>query len=144
MPHLQWLDLNNNRLSEVSFDVFRNTRKLQVIYFDNTFRLLLNLLLQVLLAAHNELETFHAETFRVLGGLRVVDFSNNKIRMLPDGLFFGEGLEKLDLSHNDISRMPLSSLSYGSASTLCDFDLSHNVIAAIPNGEMFGRFKVLY
>lgn len=143
MPHLHWLDLSHNRLMEISFDTFRNTRKLQVsnIYFFRT-RFLNFFPMQVFLASHNNLENFHAETFRVLSGLRVVDLSHNAIRVLPDGLFFGEGLEKLDLSHNDINRMPLSSLSFGSASSLCDLDLSHNDIASIPNGEMFGRFKV--
>lgn len=75
--------------------------------------------------------------------LRIVDLSHNNFRLLPDGLFFGEGLEKLDLSHNDLNRMPLQSMSFGSASTLCDLDFSHNDIASIPNGDMFSRFKVL-
>nr|CAD7567857.1 unnamed protein product [Timema californicum] len=30
MPHLQWLDLSGNSISELDFDVFRNTRRLQV------------------------------------------------------------------------------------------------------------------
>lgn len=71
-----------------------------------------------------------------------MDLSHNNIRVLPDGLFFGEGLEKLDHSYNDIARMPLASMSFGSASTLCDLDLSNNEIATIPNGEILSRFKV--
>lgn len=30
MPHLQWLDLGDNELAELEYDVFRNTRNLQV------------------------------------------------------------------------------------------------------------------
>jgi hypothetical protein len=30
MPHLQWLDLSSNKLAELDFDTFRNTRMLQV------------------------------------------------------------------------------------------------------------------
>ena len=31
MQHLQWLDLTANKLSEIDFDTFRNSKKLQVI-----------------------------------------------------------------------------------------------------------------
>lgn len=79
-----------------------------------------------------------------MANLRVVDMSHNKIRTLPDGLFFGEGLEILDLSDNDMNRMPLASMSFGSASTLCELDLSNNDIASIPNGDLFSRFKVCW
>ncbi|GLV45240.1 chaoptin [Carabus blaptoides fortunei] len=126
MPHLQWLDLSGNKLSEISFDTFRNTRKLQV-----------------LLASKNKLETLHPDTFRSMVNLRVVDLSHNKIRTLPDGLFFAEGLETLDLSDNDINRMPLASMSFGSAATLCELDISNNDIASVPNGDLFSRFKSL-
>lgn len=88
------------------------------------------------------MESLNAESFRVLSSLRVADLSYNKLRSLPDGLFFAEGLEKLDLSNNDLSRMPLASLSFGSAATLCDLDLSFNDISSIANGEILGRFKV--
>lgn len=30
MPHLQWLDLSRNHIYEMDFDMFRNTKKLQV------------------------------------------------------------------------------------------------------------------
>lgn len=31
MPHLQWLDLSYNQIYELDFDIFRNTKKLQVM-----------------------------------------------------------------------------------------------------------------
>lgn len=126
MPHLQWLDLRSNRLREVGWDAFRDTKRMQV-----------------LLLAGNELEQLHADTFRTLQQLRVVDLSDNLLRNLPDGLFFSDGLEKLEIRNNALGRAPLSALSYGAAGTLHDLDLSGNQIASLPNGEMLGRFRSL-
>lgn len=97
----------------------------------------------MLLLSGNDLEQLHADTFRTLQFLRVVDLSENRIRMLPDGLFFAEGLERLELRNNEMGRAPLTSLSHGAASTLHDLDLSGNLIASLPNGELLARFRSL-
>lgn len=41
MPHLQWLDLSRNEIYEMDFDMFRNTKKLQVGPFNTFIDLLL-------------------------------------------------------------------------------------------------------
>lgn len=126
MPHLQWLDLADNVLRDIAWDAFRGTRRLQV-----------------LLLQGNRLRELHADTFRTLQQLRVVDLSRNELRQLPDGLFFGEGLERLVLSDNELARLPLAALSHGAAATLRDLDLAGNRIAHVPGGELFGRFAQL-
>lgn len=76
--------------------------------------------------------------------LRVVDFSHNKLKTLPDNLFRHDGLQSLDVSHNGLTRIPLTSLSVAAAGTLCNLDLSHNGIPAVTNGGLFIRFKVCF
>lgn len=83
------------------------------------------------------------DLFRYMTHLRVVDLSNNKIKFLPENLFREEGLEQLDLSHNNLHRMPLSSISSLAALSLCELDLSGNNIPAIGDSNVFTKFKSL-
>jgi len=126
MPHLQWLDLNHNNLYEIDFDAFRNTKKLQVLYM-----------------SWNHLHDVPTELFRGLSNLRVVDLSGNRLRSLPDSLFSDEGLERVSVSWNQLSRMPVTTFSSAAASTLCELDLSHNAIATLHAPETFSRFRSL-
>ncbi|XP_054280137.1 chaoptin-like [Macrosteles quadrilineatus] len=126
MPHLQWLDLAHNNLYEVDFDSFRNTKKLQVLYM-----------------SWNHLHDLPAELFRGLSNLRVVELSGNRLRSLPDSLFSEDGLERVSVSYNQLSRMPVSTFSPAAASTLCQLDLSHNAIATLHAPETFSRFRSL-
>ncbi|ENN73885.1 hypothetical protein YQE_09513, partial [Dendroctonus ponderosae] len=71
----------------------------------------------------------------------MVDISNNRIRALPDNLFREEGLEKLDLSSNLLSKMPLNTLAIPAAQTLCELDLSWNLISSLSHGGLLERFK---
>lgn len=77
MPHLQWLDLSYNWIHELDFDAFKNTKQLQLVYFD-----------------HNHLTDIPQDIFKPIQGLRIVDFSHNKLRGLPDNLFYNGGMEK--------------------------------------------------
>ncbi|KAK4882835.1 hypothetical protein RN001_006154 [Aquatica leii] len=126
MPHLQWIDLSFNRLLEFEYNTFKNTRHLQVI----------NL-------SHNYIAEVPKDLFRSLYNLRVVDMSHNRLKFVPDNLFKEEGLERLDLSNNQLSRLPLTSLSTAAASTLCEFDLSFNGISSLTHGEMLSKFERL-
>ncbi|KAH1028507.1 hypothetical protein HUJ05_001861 [Dendroctonus ponderosae] len=126
MPHLQWLDLSSNHIYEMDFDMFRNTKKLQVLD-----------------VSHNRITDIPNDIFRFLANLRMVDISNNRIRALPDNLFREEGLEKLDLSSNLLSKMPLNSLAIPAAQTLCELDLSWNLISSLSHGGLLERFKKL-
>ncbi|KAF5276013.1 hypothetical protein FQA39_LY00809 [Lamprigera yunnana] len=126
MPHLQCIDLSFNKLLEFEYDTFKNTRHLQVI----------NL-------SHNYIAEVPKDLFRSLYNLRVVDMSHNRLKFVPDNLFKEEGLERLDLSNNQLSRLPLTSLSTAAASTLCEFDLSFNGITSLTHGQMLSKFEVL-
>lgn len=94
------------------------------------------------MASHNDLSEVPVDLFRYLTKLRVVDLSHNELRFLPENFFKEEGLERLDLSHNSINRLPLISLSTGAASTLCELDLSWNGISSIADAGLFSKFKV--
>ncbi|KAJ9598947.1 hypothetical protein L9F63_010541 [Diploptera punctata] len=126
MPHLQWLDLSYNQLAEMDFDTFRNTRNLQV-----------------LLLAHNWLSDIPAELFRFNTDLRFLDMSHNRLRALPDNFLSDDGMEHLDVSHNLLSRPPVTSLGPAAAATLCELDLSYNSIAALQSIDLLSRFKSL-
>lgn len=52
--------------------------------------------------SENQLTEIAAETFRNLGDLRIVDLSSNLLRTLPDSLFLGDDLSKLDVSDNQV------------------------------------------
>lgn len=110
---------------DIDSDTFRNTRKLQV----------LNL-------AHNFLPEVSYDTFRTLGDLRIVDLSYNNLRSLPDNLFTGDELEMLDLSNNQLTKIPVTALTNVAALTLCQLDLSHNHIGAIHSMDLSNKFRV--
>lgn len=125
--NLVWLDIGYNQITEMGFDAFRGSRKLQVFT-----------------ASHNRLVDLPSDLFKGFTELRLVDFSHNKLRVLPD-TFFNEdslSLEALNMAHNELSRMPVLSFAAQSAGVLCDMDVSYNVITTLPVFEMFSRFKV--
>lgn len=94
-------------------------------------------------AASNRIAEIPNDLFRFLGNLRIVDFSHNRLRVLPDSLFRETGLERLDLSHNFLGKLPINSMSVASAVTLCELDLSWNNIASISHGGLLAKFKVI-
>ncbi|XP_050421139.1 chaoptin [Adelges cooleyi] len=126
LNHLIWLDLGYNRISEVGFDALKSSRKLQVVMMN-----------------HNRLVDMPNDLFKGFAELRIADFSYNKIRVLPDMFFSEDSLEVLNLAHNELSRMPVLAFAIHSAGLVCDMDLSHNMITALPVFEMFSRFKSL-
>ncbi|CAH1114704.1 unnamed protein product [Psylliodes chrysocephalus] len=126
LRHLQWLDISHNGMYEMDFDMFRNTKKLQV-----------------LIASHNRIADVSNDLFRFLSNLRIVDLSHNRLRALPDNLFREEGLERLDLSHNMLSKLPLTSMSVATAMTVCELDLSWNSISSVAHGGLLTRFRKL-
>jgi len=127
LNNLLWLDLGYNRIAEIGFDSFRGSKKLQVF-----------------IMSHNRLVdlTYNSDLCKGCTDLRIVDFSFNKIRVLPDMFFTEDSMEVLNMAHNELSRMPVLSFSAQSAGALCDMDLSHNIITTLPVFEMFSRFKV--
>ncbi|CAH1176590.1 unnamed protein product [Phaedon cochleariae] len=126
MRHLQLLDISYNGMYELDFDMFRNTKKVQVLR-----------------ASHNNIADVPNDLFRFLTNLRIVDLSHNRLRSLSDNLFREEGLERLDISHNFLSKLPLSSMTVATAMTLCELDLSWNSISSLSHGGLITRFKRL-
>lgn len=112
--HLQWLDLSNNIISWIDYDTFRNTRKLQ--YLD---------------LSDNLLSAIPDELFKLVNGLRILNLRRNYLKSLPENLIFNEGLERIDLSHNQFTKIPASSITNLAALTVCDVDLSDNHIGTI-------------
>ncbi|XP_029169466.1 LOW QUALITY PROTEIN: chaoptin [Nylanderia fulva] len=126
MPHLQWLDLRRNDVSEVDFDCFKNTRNLQVLFL-----------------SWNEITDIPAEALRPLKKLRIVDLSHNRLRTLPDNVFAECNIESLDLSHNQFTRLPIKSMSLISAASLTNLDMSWNVLSGIHSTDTIFRLRSL-
>lgn len=124
--HLQWLDLSSNQIMDLDFDTFRNTRKLQY----------LNL-------ARNALAEVPGEIFKFVSGLRVIDLSHNNLRSLAENIFFNEGLESLNLANNQLTKIPVTSITNLAALSVCDIDLSNNHIGAIHSADLSNKFRSL-
>lgn len=77
-----------------------------------------------------------------MGDLRIVDISSNELKNLPDSLFVGDDLEKIDISHNFLTKIPVGSITNLAALTLCEIDLSHNHIGAIHSMDISNKFRV--
>lgn len=98
--------------------------------------------LQVIKLSQNYLSEVPYDIFKSLNDLRIVDFSFNSLKSLPDNLFSGDAMEDLDLSHNQLTKIPVSALSNLAALTLCELDLSHNHIGAIHSMDLSNKFRV--
>ncbi|XP_069668870.1 chaoptin isoform X2 [Periplaneta americana] len=160
LPELELLDLAYNQLQSLDFSMLDQVGTLSSFRLNVSHNLLqrleqnatagrgsevamLHSNVKVLLLSRNWLTDIPTELFRFTTGLRVVDLSHNRLRSLPDSLFSDENMERLDVSHNLLSRPPVSSLGPAAAATLCEFDLSWNSIAALSSPDAFSRFKSL-
>ncbi|XP_048353189.1 leucine-rich repeat-containing protein 40 [Sphaerodactylus townsendi] len=63
-------------------------------------------LLKELHVGENQIEVLTAEHLKHLNSLCVLELRDNKLKSLPDEITLLQGLERLDLSNNDISRLP--------------------------------------
>jgi hypothetical protein len=85
---LTYLDLDNNGITELDENVFRNVTRLETLILSN-----------------NMLETLAHRLFWGLYELKILDLSNNRLTSIRDKLLFKcqGNLRKLLLSHNKIS-----------------------------------------
>jgi Leucine-rich repeat (LRR) protein len=84
-----------------------------------------------------------ADAFHGLNDLRVVSLAHNRLKQVPDGILFSAAfLERLDVSNNQLTRVPVGSFSAASGRSLCELDLSHNLIAALHPTDAVNRLKV--
>lgn len=107
---LYLLDLHHNHIEELEKEALTSARNLQIIDL-----------------SHNHLELLPAGFFSNLQLLRIINLSSNKLRMLPKDVFDGTVVDTLNLAHNHLVSLPVSSL-LSVASTLVHLDLSFNHI----------------
>ncbi|XP_011875216.1 PREDICTED: chaoptin [Vollenhovia emeryi] len=109
-PHLEILNLGNNKINTLRKQSFHGLESLQWLNLGG-----------------NEIAQLSTEQFRNLKSLRILNLSNNKIRSLPKDVFQGTRLEILDLSHNKFTVVPSSSfLEVGY--TLRDLNMAENFL----------------
>lgn len=121
-----------------TFSFFRQRRNVT----DPWSSLRFHLHFQVLYLSNNLLTDIPGELFREFSNLRVVELANNRLRVLPDILFTGVPMERLDVSRNQLSRVPFSSFSADAAESLVELDVSSNFIVALHSPDAFARFRV--
>lgn len=93
--------------------------------------------------SHNRLQQIPKSLFAGFRNLRVIDLSHNELRTLEENAFRDSILEKVDLSNNHLSKVPIYSFDVNSGETLSELDLSENLIVTLPPPEAFVKFKVL-
>ncbi|KFM61030.1 Chaoptin, partial [Stegodyphus mimosarum] len=139
---LHYLILSSNRITTIDSSTFLQAPNLQVLHLDgNRLTNLPNgvfqncLMLQIIHISHNNISTVFSGAFRNLSSLRILDLSYNNIKTLPEDVFIGTSLERLNLSNNNIFHAPIHTLAH-TRSTLRYLDLSQNRIATIPTNGL--------
>ncbi|XP_047517537.1 chaoptin isoform X2 [Pieris napi] len=141
MLMLQYLDLSHNQIFHMEYDCFKKVKNLQMDICGLGLGLIINGYLRILNLSHNHLTELPVEVFHDMQMLTSVDLSHNRIRNLADNLILSANLERLDLSNNDLSRMPTNALSPGAASNLVELDLSSNTVPAVAIPDLVQRFR---
>ncbi|KAI8420728.1 hypothetical protein MSG28_007951 [Choristoneura fumiferana] len=124
MIMLQYLDLSHNEIYDLEYDCFKKVKNLQILDL-----------------SHNHLIEIPLEIFHDMQYLTSVDLSHNRLRNLADNLIISPALERLDLSENQLSRVPTSCLSTAAAANLVEYDLSGNTIPSIAISDLVQRFR---
>ncbi|XP_072748295.1 uncharacterized protein [Anoplolepis gracilipes] len=109
-PHLEILDLSDNKIDTLRKQSFHGLESLQRLDLGG-----------------NEIVQLSTEQFRNLKSLRILNLLNNKIRSLPRDVFEGTRLEILDLSHNKFTVVPSPSF-LEVAYTLRDLNMAENFL----------------
>lgn len=73
-----------------------------------------------------------------------MDLSINSIRGVPESIFTSDDMEKLDISHNQLSKVPVNSIANVAALSLCELDLSFNNILSIHSNDLSNKFRVIF
>ncbi|XP_038217334.1 chaoptin isoform X2 [Zerene cesonia] len=142
MLMLQYLDLSHNQIFHMEYDCFKKVKNLQMMDLcGRQLGLMIYGFLRILDLSHNHLIELPVEVFHDMQMLTSVDLSHNRIRNLADNLILSAALERLDLSNNDLSRMPTNALSPGAAANLVELDLSSNTVPAVAIPDLVQRFR---
>ncbi|OTF70624.1 leucine-rich repeat-containing protein [Euroglyphus maynei] len=136
---LEELDLSENPLSEIRSDELRGLPNLRLLNLNGcqlaridgfTFRGLTNL--EYLDLSDNHLKNLNRSSFDGLMNLRVLLLHRNSLTVLPDRIFAGLNLNRLDLSNNLIN--PLTNCVFCLADAIKKLDLSNNKITSFSAG----------
>ena len=135
---LKRLILTENRLSNLSSDVFTNLTSLKMISLTGNFlkslpvglfQYLSNL--TELFLDKNHLTTLHTNLLKGLHKLKVLNVARNEIKVIPKHLLHDLlSLNKLYLNYNNLSTLPRELLN--SLRNLTRFYVSHNELKVLP------------
>uniref|UniRef100_A0AC35U7D6 LRRCT domain-containing protein n=1 Tax=Rhabditophanes sp. KR3021 TaxID=114890 RepID=A0AC35U7D6_9BILA len=89
---LEYLDLDNNQIIDLSNDLFLGSKNLVELILSNN------------MLTHIRANTFTDQSVKIL------DLSYNRIFKMDEDVFKSNGLEKLDLSNNILSEVPIACL----------------------------------
>ncbi|XP_054837106.1 leucine-rich repeat-containing protein 40 isoform X2 [Eublepharis macularius] len=110
MKSLRQLDCTKNYLETIPPELASMASLEQLYLRRNKLHYLPELpsckLLKELHVGENQIEVLTAEHMKHLNSLCVLELRDNKLESLPDEITLLQGLERLDLSNNDISRLP--------------------------------------
>ncbi|NXQ82342.1 LRC40 protein, partial [Nyctibius grandis] len=110
MKSLKQLDCTKNYLETVPSQLATMASLEQLYLRKNKLRSLPEFpsckLLKELHAGENQIEILNAENLKHLNSLSVLELRDNKIKSVPDEITLLQKLERLDLTNNDISRLP--------------------------------------
>lgn len=136
LANLSNLDLSSNKITEISAETFQGLGRLERLYLSenqirsihsDAFRGLENLL--ELKLSHNQLVV--APVFS-LPHLLLLDLSNNAIPTIQPGVFHASNIERLRLAGLGLKEVPAELLN--GLKNLHDLDLSHNQLSKLPPG----------
>ncbi|TVK90638.1 Leucine-rich repeat-containing protein 40 [Bagarius yarrelli] len=107
---LRMLDCSLNQLESVP-PVLAQMASLEQLYLrHNKLRFLPELpsctTLKELHCGNNQIEVLEADHLKHLSALSVLELRDNKVKILPEEITLLQGLERLDLTNNDISSVP--------------------------------------
>ena len=118
LPQLAILKLDNNRLANLSSDLFSGQCEQQLLLLD---------------LSKNEITHIPCALFKTVSNLTTLDFKQNKMKQLCNDSFTSlTKLKRLYLSENKLSTLPQG--VFASLGLLGTLDLSGNAITILPQG----------
>ncbi|XP_041944825.1 SLIT and NTRK-like protein 2 [Alosa sapidissima] len=129
---LELLHLGNNRLSIIMEGAFENLSNLRRLYLNGNYIESLSQSLfsglqslQYLYLEYNIIKDILPQTFNALHNLQLLFLNNNLLRSLPDNIFAGTMLTRLNLRNNHFSHLPVQGV-LDQLSPFIQIDLQEN------------------